>query len=182
MVITNKFDDLHENWMDQEHYDVIANISKLYDYNSIMVEIGSWKGRSAILFLQSNLKIHLFCLDIWPEVIESNFIRNINRFNLNNRITMIKDKSKNIRKYFSSKSVDFIYLDACHKESSVYWDLITCFAILKENAFVLGDDWQKKTVQQAVRIVVDQGFYNIEWTKNYTFLLKKIRDKSKIFL
>ena len=94
------------------------------------------------------------------------------------RVNIIEDKSINIKKYFKKESIDFIYLDACHKEESVYWDLLECFPLLKKDGLLLGDDWQKKQVQKAVMHVIKQNIYDLLWTKNYTFLLKSKSKKS----
>lgn len=173
MAITNKFDDLEEDWMVEEHYNVINEIIKKYDENSICVEIGSWKGRSAINFLIANKKIKLFCYDIWPENIKNIFKKNLIKLNLIDRVILIKDQSKNIQKYFNANSIDFVYLDACHKKESVFWDLLNIFPLLKKNALILGDDWQKNHVKNAIDLILSDKIYKKIWTKKYTFLLKK---------
>ena len=74
MAITNKYDDLHENWMVEEHENVISELLVSYNLQSTIVEIGSWKGRSAIFMLKKNEDIKLNCFDIWPNKTKHNAI------------------------------------------------------------------------------------------------------------
>jgi len=178
MAITNKYDDLHENWMVEEHENVISELLASYNIQSTIVEIGSWKGRSAIFMLKKNEYIKLNCFDIWPNKTKQYFKNNLFKYDFLNRVNIIEDKSINIKKYFKKESIDFIYLDACHKEESVYWDLLECFPLLKKDGLLLGDDWQKKQVQKAVMRVIQQNIYDLLWTKYYTFLLKIKSKKS----
>jgi|LakMenEpi03Aug12_release.lakeMendotaPanAssembly.Ray.scaffolds.fasta_scaffold475841_2 predicted O-methyltransferase YrrM len=171
MVITNKIDDLGEIWMAEEHFILFKEIISKYKENAALLEIGSYKGRSAIYFLQNNPHIELTCLDNWKHGGKKEFLTNIERYNVVNRIKIIEDDSTNVKKYFSNKSLDFIYLDGSHQESDVYRDLLLCSVLLKKNGVLIGDDWQKQSVLNAVKKTVSEGVYKLNWHKKYIFSL-----------
>lgn len=149
MAITNRTDDLGELWMVEEHYELLPQAVAPYNEKSTLLEIGSWKGRSAILILRSNPLIKLYCLDIWNQAFDI-FKNNIKRYGVADRVIPIKDWSKNVGKHFVPESLDFVYLDASHKEEDVYNDLLALKPLMKKDGVIVGDDWQKKSVRKAV--------------------------------
>lgn len=174
-MIGNQPDDLGEMWMGEEHLKVLPEAVQGYDESSVLLEMGTWKGRSCILFLESNPKIRFHCLDSWHLGGHDEFIENIERHGVKDRVVKIKDYSKNVARYFPAANVDFIYLDACHKEESVYNDLATCRAILKPGGIVLGDDWQMETVRRAVERAMDHNLYEGVEFNEYTYFLRPTR-------
>jgi predicted O-methyltransferase YrrM len=132
MAKTGKFDDLGPVYMVDEHYETFKEITKNYNKNHILLEIGSLNGRSAIEMLSNNKNINLYCLDKWTKHPIHIFQNNIKRYNLGDRVFTIKDKSSKVRSYFKDFTVDFIYLDACHKYEFVLNDLKLCHHILNQ--------------------------------------------------
>ena len=171
MVITNKFDDLGECWMSDEHYSTIPQMVSRYNEQSCLLEIGTWRGRSAILILQSNPKIKLHCLDNFEREEDLNiFLSNAKRYGVRDRIVLIKDFSYNVSKYFSNNSLDFVYLDGCHDTKVVNNDLKELFPLMKKCGLILGDDWNQERVAKAVQL---QSNYKIVWSKEFIYLLSK---------
>jgi predicted O-methyltransferase YrrM len=171
MVITRKKDELGPIWMVEEHYQIIKESISKYDENAVILEIGSYQGRSAIYMLDCNPKIHIFCLDMWKsqDILEK-FKHNTKKYE--NRITIIKDLSVHASHHFSPQSVDFVYLDAHHKEEAVFDDLKNIHRIIKKTGVVLGDDWQKPSVVRAINKISKK--YKILKTGEFTYLLSPL--------
>lgn len=153
MAKTGKIDDLGEVWMVDEHYNVLSEAVKQYDASSVLVEIGTKFGRSAIHMLKSNPNIKLTCVDIWSEKkVYQGFLDNIKRYKVEDRITVVKEYSEKI----DFKEVDFIYLDADHSEEAVYSDIKHCMKMLKRGGILIGDDLQMPQVERALQRCINE--------------------------
>ena len=116
-----------------------------------MLEIGSWEGRSSCFFLKYFDKSSLTCVDTWkgstenfvdddPDMntVEKNFDNNTNEF----KERVIKHKLES-KKFFekNNQKFDFIYIDGSHQYDDVLNDGKEGFKILKENGYMLFDDY-----------------------------------------
>ena len=129
--------------------DYFNNINK----NDIIeiLEIGSWEGRSACFFINYFKNSTLTCVDTWegspehfdndiPDLnsVEKNFDKNV--FEFQNRIIKHKMRSK---MFFEANKLkfDFIYIDGSHYYDDVLNDVQKGFEVLKENSYMLLDDY-----------------------------------------
>jgi predicted O-methyltransferase YrrM len=111
------------------------------------VEIGTWKGRSAIYMgveiVNSNKKIKFDCIDYWLEgTIEDNylcFLENIKP--LTHIINYYKLKSIDASKLYEDQSLDFIFIDADHTYEGVMNDLIHWYPKVKFGGVISGHDY-----------------------------------------
>jgi len=184
-----------ENWLG---YDIRR---LLYKYGMFLnhvkspkiLEIGSWKGRSAIFMLNVVLEkadIGMTCLDTWEGSEEHNnadglidtFRRNLDNFGLTDRVNMIEDTSLNLLDHFKepNSQVNFIYLDGSHTYWDVMSDLEKCFEILLSGGIMVGDDYLWKNyggdsgVNSAVNDFVQFNPGVLMLETNYGFALRKL--------
>ena len=132
--------------------------------NLIGIEIGSYRGESAEIFLKSNAFKTLYCIDPWipgydsrdqtssVEIIhaEEEFDK---KFNNNQIIKKIKQKSSDAINLFEDNSIDFIYIDANHKYEFVKWDIENYVLKVKKGGIISGHDYSscwEDTVKRAV--------------------------------
>lgn len=139
---------------------------------SLIVEVGTWKGQSAINMgthiKNTNLDCKLICVDTWLGAIEfwtsySNtkerglllkngypqvyyqFLSNVVHNKLEDIILPFPNTSENGFRYllFNNLSPQMVYIDASHEEDDVYKDIKNFYSILSPNGVIFGDDYTK---------------------------------------
>jgi hypothetical protein len=137
-----------------------------------IIEVGTWKGQSAITMGKSvkecGLNTTIHCVDTWLGAIEFwtsgkntsernlltvngypqvyyQFISNIVHNNLQDIILPFPNTSENGYRYFKYNNIkaQMIYIDASHEEDDVYKDLNNYYELLENNGIMFGDDYQK---------------------------------------
>lgn len=115
-----------------------------------MIEVGSYKGESTMLFAASGLFDEIHCIDphdgyeeandmlsnSWDDV-HSEFIRNTRPFG--DMIIHHRDYSYNIVDRFGAQDFDFVYIDAAHDYESVKNDILNYKS--KTNSLFGGHDY-----------------------------------------
>lgn len=155
----------------QELYSKMVNKSP---DNSHFVEIGSWKGKSAVYMgveiANSKKKIKFDCVDSWEfldEIYTNNsdlnkmkgqafdeFLKNITP--LSDVINYHKLNSIEASKLYEDESLDFVYIDASHEYVNMKNDLKYWYPKVKNNGVIAGHDYGWNGVKQAV----DEFFIN----------------------
>jgi hypothetical protein len=155
-------------------------IPKVKD-KKIVLEIGSWLGRSTRIWLQNSNAI-VIPIDTWQGSIEHKGNKKLETLYdtfLNNledwkervyplRMLSIKGMGE---VYRYGIQPDFIYIDASHQYEDVYVDVATAYNYFP-NAFICGDDWNWRNRSQNKRVTVQEAVkefcknYNIKYTNN----------------
>lgn len=116
----------------------------------VMAEIGSFSGESASIFINSNHFKTLYCIDPWKlgyderdeasfQAIEAERVFD-EKFKNEPRIVKIKKMSNEAYKDIPDESLDFIYIDGCHKYENVLEDLTNFYPKIKKGGFISGHD------------------------------------------
>jgi predicted O-methyltransferase YrrM len=124
--------------------------------NANFIEIGSWKGQSAILMAtliaNMNKNIKFFCVDTWEgseEHKNDNDIVNQNLFDIFNKniepykeyIQPIRNTSLKAASMFPDEYFDFIFIDAAHDYENVKNDINAWYPKLKKGGTFAGHDF-----------------------------------------
>jgi SAM-dependent methyltransferase len=143
----------------------------------LIVEVGSWKGCSAIFMAQTCLKYYdnfeIVCIDTFlgsvehwtgdqsllfkgikngrPAIYEQ-FLSNVIYYELEKYITPLPVDSVNGHEILKHHQVqaDLIYIDAGHDYISVRVDLNNYTQDLRQGGYLLGDDWFHEPIKDAV--------------------------------
>jgi SAM-dependent methyltransferase len=136
----------------------------------LIVEVGTWKGQSAINMgkhiLENNKDTKIICIDTWLGAIEFwswasttpernlllkngypqiyyQFLSNVVHNGLQDIITPFPNTSENGFRYLSYMKLEpeLIYIDASHEEDDVYKDVKNYYSILKPGGVIFGDDY-----------------------------------------
>jgi hypothetical protein len=179
----NKFP---ENWF---------TFPRLYSYfvdkinnGGSIVEIGSYKGQStvymAVEIANSNKTIDFYAIDTWEGSAE-NIDESSPHFNINinelystylNNISSVSKYIRNIKsssieasKLFKKKSLDIVFIDACHEYSCVHQDISTWLPKVKSGGILAGHDYNHgwPGVNAAVHEIL--GIQNIK-TQEYCWI------------
>jgi predicted O-methyltransferase YrrM len=137
---------------------------------NLIVEVGSWKGQSAINMGEHIKKINIdckiMCVDTWLGAIEFwthlsgteernlllkngypqiyyQFLSNVVHHGLQDIIKPFPNTSENGFRYLQSNNINpqMIYIDASHEEDDVYKDIKNYFSVLSKGGVIFGDDY-----------------------------------------
>jgi predicted O-methyltransferase YrrM len=114
---------------------IIENLNS----NSVVCEIGSFKGASSTLFAYYCKQV--YCVDYFNEEenYEKHFDKNISDFN---NIIKIKHTSSNAVKLFEDNYFDLIYIDADHNYDEIKTDITIWKPKIKKGGLLAGHDYQ----------------------------------------
>lgn len=157
-----------------------------------VVEIGSYAGESALLFLQSQKIKNLYCIDPWKsgydvkdgasfssmKDVERKFDDTISG---HSEVFKIKMPSIKASAYFSNETLDMVYLDGNHTYEAVLEDIRYWYPKVKLGGFLAGHDYKWAGVKKAIlnsKLIVEKTFRDGSWlcvkTENSTFSMSKV--------
>lgn len=170
----------HEVYTDVQGW-TTPDILRIYDEQltgfgrnkAVVVELGTWKGRSAI-YMASEIKrrhknVDFYCVDTWegnadePDMQElikdanakgglyQQFIRNINRCGVADYIKPLRMTTVEGAKQFADHSINFCYIDAGHSYDCVLADLRAYYPKMVPGACIAGHDIARDSVRRAVK-------------------------------
>lgn len=147
-----------ENWFTFPN--LYSSFCKELKNGDIMVEIGSYKGQSTVYMAteicNSHKNIKFYAIDTWEgsdenrDQLSPHFTHNLDTLYetyLNNTlpvqqyITNIRADSVESANIFQSKSVDIVFIDACHEYSCVYNDILAWLPKIKCGGILAGHDY-----------------------------------------
>lgn len=138
----------------------------------IFVEIGTWKGKSAV-FMAEEIKnqgkeIDFYTIDLF-EYSDGYHEFNPNRDNLSfydevlknidpvkDYINLIKGKSYEVAKRFEDGSISFLFIDGDHSYEGVKKDLNAWYPKIKSGGIIAGHDYTETSC--GVKMAVDEFF------------------------
>lgn len=142
---------------------------------SHFVEVGSWKGRSAVYMgtkiVNSGKKIKFDCIDNWKfddEIYSTDvtldkmkktaygeFLKNIRP--LSKVINYHKIDSVRGSKLYADRSLDFVFIDSSHEYENIKNDIINWFPKVKNGGVIAGHDYCLDGFP-GVKLAVDEFF------------------------
>jgi SAM-dependent methyltransferase len=151
-----------------------------------LVEVGSWKGRSAsfmaVEIINSNKNIKFDCVDTWKGSIEHTTYDVITEENLydvflsniepvKNIINPIRMTSIDASKLYEDNSLDFVFIDASHEYEDVKADILAWLPKVKIGGILAGHDYDNF---EGVNRAVDEIFHiNDLEISEYCYIYKK---------
>ena len=150
--------DAIQGWFSYKN--LYKEIVNKFDSGSKLVEIGTWKGKSAsymaVEIANSNKNIEFYCVDTWQGSAEhvrelhgdasiinntlyEDFLLNIKP--VSHIINPIRSTSIEAAATFEDNSLDFIFIDAAHDYENVKNDLNAWYPKLKPSGIFAGHDY-----------------------------------------
>jgi len=172
----------NHGWFSQIHKDVFSEF--LSPKTKLIVELGSWLGKSTRWILDNAPNATVIAVDTWFGSIEhlnggqytdrlpmlyNQFI--FNCWNYRKRLIPIRQTtSAGLRIVYNQKlSPDIIYIDASHE----YWDVrgdIEMSHELFPDSILVGDDYVRDGVNRAVKEFVEKTGYSLYLNKHVWYI------------
>lgn len=166
-----------------------------------VVEVGTWKGMSAINFHKALTKLgkpfRLICCDTWLGGIEHmngreygglykekhgypqlyyQFYSNMQHAGCLDHVVALPNTSVNCARWLKKSHIDadVIYVDASHEDPDVYYDLKFFWEILNTDGVMFGDDYVYGPVNQCVNRFAAENNLSIQVHDGNYWILKKV--------
>lgn len=148
----------------------------------IILEVGSWKGASAIRMAQAlraqGTEAAIICIDTWLGSLEHldgsasegvaryrrhgypqiyyQFLANVLHAGVDDLIVPFPTTSATGARFLSAARLraDLVYLDGSHQEEDVYTDIVLYWRLLRRGGILLGDDWDSGPMGRGVQKAV----------------------------
>jgi|Laugresbdmm110sd_1035091.scaffolds.fasta_scaffold32723_2 hypothetical protein len=136
-----------EGWMFEEELQIIQRQAGYVPANGVIVEVGSWCGRSAVAWATSaKPSVTVYCFD--PFYRWDDFVKNTEQFP---NIIPIKGLVPSESTYEDPRKIDIFFIDASHSNPND-WEIISHFLpFVKPNGYILGHDWTPYRRQQGIQ-------------------------------
>jgi len=123
------------------------------DFRKKIVEVGSWRGESAVMF--SSEFDRVFCVDSWRdyELQYQEFLRVTGPIQ---NIAYQRAASVDAAQGIAAASVDAVYIDANHQYASVRADIDAWLPKVRPGGYIGGHDYG--LAYQGVKMAVDETF------------------------
>lgn len=153
--------------------------------NALFVEIGTWKGRSAVYMAeqikQSNKNIKFYTIDLFKytqDYVNENRLLNDSFYEevikniepVKQYINLIKSSSDKSFKLFEDNSIDFLFIDGDHNYDGIKKDLELWYPKVKIGGIIGGHDY---TEPCGVRQAVDEFFKSKVSIDRTSWIIKK---------
>lgn len=161
---------------------------------NFIVEVGSWKGGSAIHMAQIakrlGLKCQILCIDTWLGTTDQmdnaaclddlglrfgyptlyyKFLANVVRAGVQDYIKPFPQTSLIAARWLQQQSVrpQLVYVDANHDTEDVLNDLNAYWPLVAADGVLLGDDWTWASVRKAVQTYFTMNIVAVAGTNKY---------------
>ena len=155
-------------------------VNRLYDLakgKDVIVEVGSWKGRTAIKMARSCNGI-VYCVDTWlgsgdhnetseadtdPLSVYRSFLAHVAHFGVAHKIAPIAQSSHTANALFKNiaRSVDMLFIDGDHWIEAIMLDLLRWVPLVRYGGIVCGDDYKAPSVEVAVQAYAKRFDYSV---------------------
>jgi hypothetical protein len=157
-----------DGWCSRENVDLFR--AHLSEQSQVVVELGSWLGRSATFFAEAAPNAAIICIDHWkgssehhrrPDwkeklpVLYDTFLTHL--WEHRDRVVPMKTGTLDgmVELVLLEIAPDLVYVDASHETPFVYEDLMAVLEYFPD-AFTCGDDWCHASVEKGVMQAVQR--------------------------
>jgi len=147
-----------DGWLNPPVVSLLFRLSKRLPSRPVIVEIGSWKGKSTVLLQLSRPDATVFAIDPFTGSHEheeefgevdtyEDFLKNINAHCDASKVSVIRKKSVEAI-HEVPEAIDMLWIDGSHDYKDVKSDFELYFPKLKEGAWIAMHDYKWQGVKQ----------------------------------
>ena len=144
----------------------LESLMKYVNPGSTFLEIGSYAGQSAEIFLKSEKVETLFCVDAWTNgyddkdgasssdmiLVEKAFDSRMEPFD---NMTKIKGWSYDVVSQFDDESLDVVYIDGTHTYDGVKRDIELYLPKVKKEGLICGHDYNTSPWEEVTEAIIE---------------------------
>lgn len=123
----------------------LARVAAAVPDNGVIVEIGSFRGRSAAFMaaaLPQGSETKIYCIDVWEDTAHMKAADiGLKKLGLRGFVELIRGKSLDVVKEWD-KAIDLLFIDGAHDYHSVRDDFRAWLPFVKTGGMVLFHDYQ----------------------------------------
>lgn len=173
------------------HEALFSVLIKQAPENSTIIEVGSWKGKSASFIgveaINADKGIELVCIDTFEGSDEEEHHKDADviagtlfeRFTENTEpvsdiLTVYQESSPFAATFFHDETAHIVYLDAAHTYEAVKEDIKAWWPKVAPGGWLIGDDWMWDGVRKAVEEAFPEDQIEIATTGYPAWCVRKI--------
>ena len=177
-----------EGWLEDNEGKLLYDYAKKCKGHGVIVEIGSWKGKSSIYLAKGAINGNnpeIYTID--PHITSTgepngsleDYKKNMEKAGLSGKITHIVEKSEDAVKNFN-KPVEFIFIDGFHQYESVKLDFEEWSKWVIDDGFIALHDVRSWLGPKQLAREIDRDYDNYRFIEyiDETLLIQKIRKKN----
>lgn len=154
-------------WFSPDEIEYLASLAKKVPADGKIVEIGSFCGRSTISLILGSQKgkkpmvhsvdTHLSLMSIYPEETLTLFIKNLQKRNLLDYVTIHRYKSEDLARMWDEGGIALLFIDADHSYESVNKDFNSWRKYLIGGALVAFHDYPQEGPNKLIREILSNN-------------------------
>jgi predicted O-methyltransferase YrrM len=162
---------------------LVFKIARSLKNNSVIVEIGAFKGKSTCFIAEGigSKQIQFFTIDTWyndamqegRQDVFADFLKNIEPYK--DKITPLRGYSYEVRKNWpDERKIDFLWIDGDHSYEGVTRDTQDWLPLVKKNGFVCFHDYRDEPdVKKAVDEITEDGTIRFIKTEGCIYVARR---------
>lgn len=148
----------------------LQDLIKKLPNNMRVVEVGTYAGESAEIFLKSGKVDVIYCIDLWhiKDWAEAEKYVDILMSKYPNKILKMKSSSDLACQFLLNEDFDLVYIDANHYYEPCKKDIVNYLPKVKKGGWIGGHDYKMDSVKRAVNEILgepDYVFADSSWLK-----------------
>jgi len=167
-------------WLSDEEGEALYELAKRCTGEGVIVEIGSWKGKSTIclgLGSRAGSGVRVFAVDPHADYRHGEFKENIERAGIADLVTPVKGMSQEVVDDFD-QPIELLFVDGSHEEEDVRHDFDTWVPKVVDGGAVAFHD---TTWHAGVRRVVAEQIYASRQFRDVRFVIGSTTVARKVF-
>ena len=157
-------------WLSDEEGEALYELAKECTGTGVIVEIGSWKGKSTIclgLGSRAGNGIRIFAVDPHADYRHGEFKENVDRAGIADLVTPVKGLSQDVVGDFD-EPIELLFVDGSHEEDDVRYDFETWVPKVVDGGVVAFHD---TTWHAGVRRVVAEKIFGSRQFRDVRFVI-----------
>jgi predicted O-methyltransferase YrrM len=134
-----------------------------------MIEVGTYAGESAEIFLKSGKVKEIYCIDLWHIKDWAEAEKPVDELMKKYpQLSKLKMSSESACVWFDDGMADFVYIDANHYYEPCKKDIINYLPKIKKGGWIGGHDYKMESVKRAVKETLGEPdflFKDSSWLK-----------------